>query len=148
MGEKHHLMRHEDKEQTQLRRHTLWTTALLWPEQVGGQGRGDGWVNYNLGGRRLESELTRTKQTTGWNRKSKPILKADTPWENSNSKENIHRTVLLQILGKKSSMKPQRNRQRILNINSLANDENYKKCVKRSQNGLVTTSHAAKMIHG
>ena len=39
-------------------------------------------------------------------------------------------------------MKPQRNRQRILNINSLANDENYKKCVKRSQNGLVTTSQA------
>ena len=65
MGEKHHLMRHEDKAQTRLRGHKLWTTALLLPEQVGGQGRGDGWVNYNLGGRRLESELTRTKQTTG-----------------------------------------------------------------------------------
>ena len=53
------------KHKPDLRGHMLWTTALLLPEQVGGQGRGDGWVNYNLGGRRLESELTRTKQTTG-----------------------------------------------------------------------------------
>ena len=45
-------------------------------------------------------------------------------------------------------MKPQRNRQRVLNINQLANDANYKNSVKRPPNGLVTTSQAAKMIHG
>ena len=125
MGEKHHLMRHEDKAQTRLWGHTLWTTAVLWPDQVGGRGRGDGWVNYSLGGWGAGggggagggSGLTTTKQTTGWDRKSKPMMKADTPSENSNSKENIHRTVLLQILGKKLSMKPQRNHQRIWNIN-------------------------------
>ena len=110
MWEKHHLMRHEHKAQTWLRRHTLWTTAVLWPEQVGGQGRGDGWVNYSIGGRRLGSGLMTTKhgvaqsrtrlkrlssssssskQTTGWDRKSKPMMKADTLSENSNSKENI-----------------------------------------------------------
>ena len=50
MGEKHHLMRHEDKAQTRLRGPLLWTTALLRPEQVGEQGRGDGWVNCSLGG--------------------------------------------------------------------------------------------------
>ena len=38
--------------------------------------------------------------------------------------DKIYTTVLLQILGRKSSMKPQRNRQRILNINELANDAN------------------------
>ena len=116
MGEKHHLMRHGDKAQTRLRGLMLWTTALLWPEEVGGRGMEDGWVNYSLGGWGRGTGLTMTKQTTGWDRKSKPMMKADTPSENSNSKENIHRTVLLQILGKKLSMKPQRNHQRILNI--------------------------------
>ena len=73
MGGKHHLMRHEDKAQTRLRGHTLWTTARLWPEQMGRQGKEDGWVNYSLGGG--GSGLTMTKQTTGWDRKSKPMMK-------------------------------------------------------------------------
>ena len=41
-------MRPEDKTQTRLRAHTLWTTARLWREQVGGWGKGDGWVNLIL----------------------------------------------------------------------------------------------------
>ena len=44
-------------------------------------------------------------------------------------------------------MKPQRNRQRALNINQLANDANYKNSVKRPPNGLVPTSQATKRIH-
>ena len=34
------------------------------------------------------SGLRTTKQTTGCDRKSKPMMKADTPSEDSNSKEN------------------------------------------------------------
>ena len=118
MGEEHCLVRHEDRAETPLRGHTLWTTALPWPEQAGGR-EGDGRVTTDsgAGGGRLGSGLTMTQQTTGWDRKSTPMMKADTPSENSNSKENIHRTILLQTLRQKSSMKPQWNRQRILNIN-------------------------------
>ena len=46
-------------------------------------------------------------------------------------KEKIFRTVLSQILGKKSSMTPQRNRPRILNINYLDNDTSYKSSVSK-----------------
>ena len=56
---------------------------------MGGRGRRDGWVNYSLGGDGGVSGLMTTKQTTGLDRKSKPMMKADTPPENSNSKENI-----------------------------------------------------------
>ena len=118
MGEKHHLMRHEDKAQTRLRGHMLWTKAQLWPEQVRGRGRGDGWVNYSLedGGWRGGSGLMMTKQTTGWDRKSKPMI-LQTHRQRTPTARKTYRTVLLQIFGKKSRMKPQRNRQRILNIN-------------------------------
>ena len=120
MGEKHHLIRHEDKARTRLRGHTLWTTALLQPDQVGGRGRGDGWVNYSLWGgggvggwgldwRRLSRQQDETGNQNQW---WKQTHRQRTP-----TARKTYRTVLLQILGKKSSMKPQRNRQRILNIN-------------------------------
>ena len=114
-GEKHRLMRHEDKAQTRLRGHTLWTTALLWVEQVGEWGRGGGWVNYSLrgwGG----SGLTTTKQTQDETGNQNQWWK-QTHCQRTPTARKTYRTVLLQILGKKSSMKPQRNRQRILNIN-------------------------------
>ena len=93
-GKRHHLMRHEDKAQTGPRAHTVWTTAGLWPEQVGGREKGDGWVNYSLRGGGWGFGLMMTKQTTGWDRKSRPMVKAGTPSENSNSKENIQNCSL------------------------------------------------------
>jgi len=48
MGEEHCLVRQEDRAETPLRGHTLWTTALPWPEQAGGR-EGDGRVTTDSG---------------------------------------------------------------------------------------------------
>ena len=71
MGEKHHLMRHEDKAQTRLRGHTVdHSTALTRTSGKMGEGRWMGKLQpRGLGERgtsgKLGSGLTTTKQTTG-----------------------------------------------------------------------------------
>ena len=54
----------------------------------GGTGEGT-WMGKLQPRGRGGSGLMRTKQRTGWNRKSKPMMKANTPPKNYNSKKNI-----------------------------------------------------------
>ena len=147
MGEKHHLTRQEDKAQTRLRGLTLWTTALLWPEEVGGRGRGDGWVNYSLGGwggdldwGRLSRQQDETGNQNQWWKQ--------THCQRTPTARKTKRTVLFINIRKEIKHETTEKSSKNLKYQLISQwCKLEKQCLQRPQNGLVTTSHAAKMLH-
>ena len=87
-------------------------TAVPRPEHAGGRGgETDGETTAWGGGREAGAWTDDSETHNRMRQESKPMMTADTPSENANNKDKRYTAVLLQILGKKSGMKPQRNRQ-------------------------------------
>ena len=83
-------------------------------------GTGGRWTgNYRLGGGGREAGVWTDDDSTdnGMRQEINTDDESRHTVRELQQQDKIYRTVLLQILGRKSSMKPQRNRQRILNIN-------------------------------